>query len=106
MHDDLMIDRRALLRGAALGGLGLAGLFPAWARSGSPGIRADMTTLSGGDIRLTVARTPFTVGGRTGRAVTLNGTIPAPLLRLQEGRNVRISVENRLDEDTSIHWHG
>src|SRR5687768_3423509 len=108
MHDDLTIDRRALLRGAALGGLGLGltGLFPAWAQSGSAGIRADMTTLSGGDIRLTVARTPFTVGGRTGRAVTLNGTIPAPLLRLQEGRNVRISVENRLDEDTSIHWHG
>jgi CopA family copper-resistance protein len=108
MIDDLMIDRRALLRGAALGGLGfgLAGLFPAWAQSGSAGIRADMTTLSGGDIRLTVGRSAFTVGGRTGHAVTVNGTVPAPLLRLREGQNVRISVENRLDEETSIHWHG
>ena len=108
MQDDLMIGRRDLLRGAALGGvgLGLAGLFPAWAQSGSAGIRPDMPTLSGGDIRLTVDRTPFTVGGRTGSAITVNGTIPAPLLRLREGQNVRIAVENRLGEDTSIHWHG
>ena len=38
--------------------------------------------------------------------MTVNGTVPAPLLRLREGENVRISVENRLDEETSIHWHG
>src|SRR3546814_6854282 len=31
---------------------------------------------------------------------------PAPLLRLREGRNVRLAVTNTLDEDTSIHWHG
>lgn len=109
MHDDLVIDRRALLRGAAIGGLGfgLTGLFPAWAQSGSLGIRAELPTLSGDEIRLTVARTPFSVGGRTGRAITVNGTVPAPLLRLREGQRVRIAVENRLDdEDTSIHWHG
>ena len=108
MHDDLPIDRRAVLRGAALGGFGfgLAGLFPAWAQSGSAGIRAEMPTLSGDDISLTVDNSRFAVGGRTGHAVTMNGTIPAPLLRLREGQNVRISVENRLDEDTSIHWHG
>jgi CopA family copper-resistance protein len=38
--------------------------------------------------------------------VTINGTVPGPLLRLREGQNVRITVNNRLDEDTSIHWHG
>jgi CopA family copper-resistance protein len=36
----------------------------------------------------------------------LNGTLPGPLLRLKEGQRVRIRVDNRLDEDTSIHWHG
>jgi FtsP/CotA-like multicopper oxidase with cupredoxin domain len=108
MNDDPSIDRRALLRGAALGGLGfgLAGLFPAWAQSGSAGIRADMPTLAGSDIRLTVGSTAFTLGGRTGQAITVNGTLPAPLLRLREGQSVRIAVENRLAEDTSIHWHG
>ena len=106
------IQRRALLRGAALGaaGLGLGGLLPAWARSGShgahPGARAGMDTLSGEDIHLVVDNSRFTVGGRTGHAVTINGTLPAPLIRLREGQNVRLHVENGLEEDTSIHWHG
>ena len=102
------LDRRMLLRGAAAGGglLGLQGLLPAWAQTGSPGLRADLPTLSGPNIDLTVGHSPFTVGGRTGHAVTINGVLPAPLLRLREGQNVRLSVANTLDEDTSIHWHG
>ncbi|RIV75546.1 copper resistance system multicopper oxidase [Pelagerythrobacter aerophilus] len=102
------IDRRSLLRAGAMGaaGLGWSGLFPAWAQTGSPGLRPQMPTLSGEDIRLTVGHSPFTVGGRNGHAITLNGVLPAPLIRLREGQNVRIHVENTLDEDTSIHWHG
>jgi len=99
--------RNVLAGGAALGGwAALSPLFPAWAQSGSAGSGPDMSTLSGEDIRLTVGHMPFTVGGRTGHAVTVNGTLPAPLLRLREGQNVRIAVTNGLDEDTSIHWHG
>ncbi|HEY0324422.1 MAG TPA: copper resistance system multicopper oxidase [Allosphingosinicella sp.] len=108
MIDRLAMDRRAVLRGAATGaaGLALSGLFPAWAQTGSPGIRAAMPTLTGRDIRLTVGHSNFRVGGRAGHAVTINGTIPAPLIRLREGQDVRIAVTNTLDEDTSIHWHG
>ncbi len=103
-----MIDRRSLLRAGAVGaaGLGCSGLFPAWAQTGSRGLTPQMPTLSGEDIRLTAGHSPFTVGGRTGHAITLNGVLPAPLIRLREGQNVRIHVENTLDEDTSIHWHG
>ncbi|WP_257898391.1 multicopper oxidase domain-containing protein, partial [Roseovarius mucosus] len=46
---------------------------------------------------------PFTVGGRTGRAIAVNGTVPAPLLRLREGETFRIAVTNTLDEVASIH---
>ncbi len=46
----------------------------------------------------------FTGERRTG--VAANGSIPAPLLRFREGEDVTIRVTNRLDEDTSIHWHG
>ena len=102
------LERRALLRGAALGGigLGLSGLFPAWARSGSAGTGPNLPTLSGEEIRLVVDHDRFSVGGRAGHAITMNGTLPAPLIRLREGQNVRIHVDNRLEEDTSIHWHG
>ncbi|MFY7853103.1 MAG: multicopper oxidase domain-containing protein, partial [Brevundimonas sp.] len=105
-----MIDRnrRGLLKG--LGGAATAwaaqGLLPAWAQSGSQGLRADLPTLEGQDVRLSVGHSPFTVGGRTGHAITVNGTLPAPLIRLREGQTARLSVTNTLDEDTSIHWHG
>jgi CopA family copper-resistance protein len=104
----MKLDRRALLRGTVAGGgvLALQGLLPAWAQTGTPGLRSDLPTLTGPDIALTVGRSPFTVNGRTGGAITLNGVLPGPLIRLREGQNARLSVTNTLDEDTSIHWHG
>ena len=65
-----------------------------------------MPTLSGNEIKLIIGHTPISIDGRTAHAVTINGTVPGPLLRLKEGQRVRISVTNTLDEDTSIHWHG
>ena len=106
---DQLIGRRSLLKAGALGaaGLGMSGLFPAWAQNGTHGlVRKEMPTLSGEEIRLHVAEGMFTVDGRAGHAITINGTIPAPLIRLREGQNVRLVVENTLAEDTSIHWHG
>jgi FtsP/CotA-like multicopper oxidase with cupredoxin domain len=35
-----------------------------------------------------------------------NGTIPGPELRVRQGEPVRVVVSNRLDEDTTVHWHG
>jgi len=102
------LDRRAFLaRGGALAAAAaLAPLLPAWAQSGTRGLAPDMPTVSGEDIALRIGRSPFTVGGRTGQAITINGTLPAPLLRLREGQNVRLAVTNDLDESSSIHWHG
>lgn len=31
---------------------------------------------------------------------------PSPVLRLKQGKPFRAVVENRLDQDTTIHWHG
>lgn len=40
------------------------------------------------------------------KKVAINDTIPGPTLRFTDGEDVTIRVTNRLDEDTSIHWHG
>ncbi len=104
-----LVDRRTLLRAGALGaaGLGLVPLLPAWAQTGSHGLAAKgSNVLSGEDLAITVAESRFAVNGRTAHAVTLNGTIPGPLLRLREGQNFRLAVHNRTGHDTSIHWHG
>lgn len=105
---NVSIGRRGLLRAGAFGlvALGLESRFPAWAQSGSSGLRPDMATLSGDDILLRIGHGMFEVGGRAGHAVMINDVLPAPLIRLREGQTVRLHVENGLDEDSSIHWHG
>ena len=114
---DAPFNRRAMLRGAALasGGLALAPLFPAWAQSGTlgsqmggnmTGIKPAPDTLSGEQIALSIGHTHFSTGGRMGHAMTVNGTLPGPIIRLKEGQRVRLAVTNTLAEDSSIHWHG
>ena len=100
----LALDRRTLIRSAAA--LPLARAFPAWAQSGTAGLRPTPGVLSGDRIELAVSESHFTTGGRSAHAVTINGTLPAPLIRLKEGQNVQLVVHNLLKEDTSIHWHG
>src|SRR3546814_7243684 len=46
------------------------------------------------------------IDGRASHAIGINGTVPAPLIRLRQGQTVRLSVINDLEEDSSIHWHG
>ncbi len=35
-----------------------------------------------------------------------DGTVPGPLLRYKKGEEVKIRLVNKLDQPTSIHWHG
>lgn len=102
------INRRTLLRGAsALGGTAaFASFFPAWAQPVSKGIVRPLATLSGEDIHLKIAHHMMMIDGLESYAIGINGTVPAPLIRLREGQKVRLHVENNLDEDSSIHWHG
>lgn len=72
----------------------------AWRGTTSP------AQLSGPVIDLTIAETPFRLDGRTAPAITINGTLPGPVIRLKEGQEATLRVTNRLQEDTSIHWHG
>ncbi len=46
------------------------------------------------------------VPGRTVDAWGYNGSVPGPTIEVTEGDRVRIIVDNRLPEPTSMHWHG
>jgi len=102
------LDRRDFLRGAGVAGgtAALAAWMPAWAQTVSPGLTTPLPIVSGTDIELRIARQTMMIDGRPSRAIGINGTVPAPLIRLREGQNVRLKVINDLDEDSSIHWHG
>lgn len=61
--------------------------------------------LGGGyDLVIDEGRVELSDGSRP--ALTINGRSPAPELRFREGEEVEIRVTNRLDRDTSLHWHG
>ncbi|MEA2670976.1 MAG: hypothetical protein QOG45_1196 [Chloroflexota bacterium] len=47
-----------------------------------------------------------TTPGNTQTAYAFNGTIPGPVIRVDEGDRLRIIVTNDLPVATSVHWHG
>jgi len=104
-------SRRRFVQGLALGGIAAAGagLWPraSWALQ-SPTSRV----LAGTDFDLVVGETLVNFTGRTRPAATINGSLPAPILRWREGTTVDLRVRNALPagsiygDMTSIHWHG
>ena len=106
----LQPSRRRFVQGLAAGGaIAGLGLWPrtGWALKG-PGL----SVLAGTDFDLSIGETPMNFTGRTRPAVTVNGALPAPLLRWREGTTVTLRVANALPpgsthgDRTSIHWHG
>ena len=38
--------------------------------------------------------------------MTVGGMIPAPTIEATEGDILKVTFHNKMDVDTSIHWHG
>src|SRR4051812_37983874 len=94
----MRVSRRALIMSA--GAVGLAGVLPLPRSYAEPSIK-----------RYRLAAKPATVNltgdGNSDSAVwAYEGTVPGPELRVRQGEAVRITVTNKLDEDTTVHWHG
>jgi len=62
--------------------------------------------LSGTEFALAIEPVPVTINGRAAMATGVNGQLPAPILRWREGDTLTLAVTNRLNEPSSIHWHG
>lgn len=105
------LSRRHFVQGLAAGGA-VAGLGlwskPLWALK-SPD---RPHVLTGTEFDLAIGETPMNFTGRTRTAITVNGSLPAPILRWREGDTVTLRVSNQLPagsihgHETSLHWHG
>jgi FtsP/CotA-like multicopper oxidase with cupredoxin domain len=94
-HDKFACSRRALLLAAA----GTAAVFPV--RRGG----ADASS----DIRIAAEPATAALAGPDHPPTPVwayAGKVPGPTLRLRQGEPARIAVENRLEQDTTVHWHG
>jgi CopA family copper-resistance protein len=98
---------QGLAAGGAVAGLGL------WPRASYALQGAGLpSVLAGTQFDLSIGETPMNFTGRARTAITVNGSLPAPLLRWREGTTVNLRVSNALPahsvhgHETSIHWHG
>lgn len=104
---DTLLPRRRFLQGTA----GMAAML-AWPLGANAVVKESHLALPLSSSRvdtkfeLTLARTQVNFSGTPASAITVNGTVPGPLLRMHEGRDVTIALTNRLDEVTAAHWHG
>jgi CopA family copper-resistance protein len=104
------ISRRRFVQGLAAGGAVACGLRPkrSWGLNAADGLQV----LAGREVDLVIGETPMNFTGRTRTAITVNGSVPAPVLRWREGDAVTLRVRNALPRhsvhghQTSIHWHG
>ena len=76
--------------------------------TGLPEARAtELVQLSDGEhLDLRIAPVAKRLGEATVRMLAYNGSIPGPTLKVQEGSEVIVDVENQGDMDATVHWHG
>ena len=58
------------------------------------------------EVHLLASQSPVDIGGTTVNALTYNGSLPGPTLRVRPGDTVAVSLANRLGDPTNLHTHG
>jgi FtsP/CotA-like multicopper oxidase with cupredoxin domain len=67
----------------------------------------EVVELADGDrLDLRIAPVAKRIGGNTVRMLAYNGSIPGPTLRVKEGSEIIVHVENQGDMEGTVHWHG
>ncbi|MFL4598199.1 copper resistance system multicopper oxidase [Stenotrophomonas maltophilia] len=108
-----MPSRRLFVQGLAAGGV-VAGIAAVGvpqralaAATSTPRLAGAPAVLSAPRVELSIGESLANFTGRTRPAITVNGSLPAPILRWREGQSVDLFVRNTLQRHpTSIHWHG
>ncbi len=100
------LSRRQFVTGAAAGSALLGLGLPSTLSFAATAAHSAVTTLCGTRFDLDIGYRNVNFTGRERPATVINGSIPGPVLRWQEGDRVTLRVTNHLAHDTSIHWHG
>jgi len=58
------------------------------------------------NVTLTAAETKVMVGDTPYTSLVYNGSYDAPLIRSRPGGTIRLTLDNRMDEMTNLHFHG
>jgi FtsP/CotA-like multicopper oxidase with cupredoxin domain len=76
--------------------------------AGLPEARApELVELSDGDrYDLRIAPVAKQLGDAKVRMLAYNGSIPGPILKVKEGSEIVVDVENQGDMEATVHWHG
>ena len=76
--------------------------------AGLPEARATETVelADGDELDLRIAPVAKRLGDHTVRMLAYNGSIPGPTLRVREGSEIVVKVENQGDTEATVHWHG
>ena len=57
-------------------------------------------------ILFTIERGTAAPDGRSRPVMTINGTVPGPIIHAKENEIIRVKVVNKMDVPTTVHWHG
>src|SRR5215208_7321294 len=69
--------------------------------------RPEVAELAHGEtFALSIAPVTKQIGDATVRMLAYNGSIPGPTLKVREGSEIVVDIENQGDHDTTVHWHG
>jgi FtsP/CotA-like multicopper oxidase with cupredoxin domain len=60
----------------------------------------------GDELDLVISPVAKRLGGDAVRMLAYNGSIPGPTLKVKEGSEIIVHVENRGDMEATVHWHG
>ncbi len=98
----LAIDRRSLLLGSASVAASTALSLPRTAHASAPSTpRRDFSLIAApGRASLVGPPHPDT------NVWSYANSVPGPEIRVRQGERIRAVVENRLPEETTVHWHG
>ncbi|OBH06313.1 MULTISPECIES: multicopper oxidase family protein [unclassified Mycobacterium] len=114
--DGAQLTRRGFMAAGIAGGLALAGCSQSDTQASGAAAKMAAAIAAAEKARphsgrtVTASLTPqpaqVDLGGPIARTLAYGNAIPGPLIRARVGDELVVTVSNRLDHPTSVHWHG